>query len=130
MAHGWLRVSHRHLNPDLSEPWRPHHLHEERHPLVPGEAYEVEVELWPTSIVVPAGYTIALSVRGRDYEFAGEPGTSAETITTFKNRFTGVGPFLHNDPADRPPEVFGGTTTLHLGPDRAGRLLVPIIPAG
>jgi predicted acyl esterase len=127
LAHGWLRVSHRQLDPVLSEPWRPYHTHEESVLLVPGEVYEVEVELWPTSIVVPPGHTVGLWVRGRDYEFAGEPDPSA-SITTFKNRFTGVGPFLHDDPVDRPEEIFGGVTTLHLGPDHAAHLLVPIVP--
>ena len=32
------------------------------------------------------------------------------------------------DQADRPPDVFGGTTTLHFGPDRQPYLLLPIIP--
>ena len=30
----------------------------------------------------------------------------------------GVGPFTHTDPRDRPPEIFGGTNTLHFGADR------------
>jgi len=25
-----------------------------------------------------------------------------------KNEFTGVGPFLHNDPSDRPAKICGG----------------------
>ena len=43
--------------------------------------------------------------------------------------FTGVGPFQHNDPRDRPPDVFGKTVTLHCGPSRPSHLLLPIIPA-
>ena len=31
----------------------------------------LDIEIWPTSIVVPAGYRIALTVRGKDYEHAG-----------------------------------------------------------
>ena len=30
-------------------------------PLTPGEPVDLDIELWPTSIVVPAGYRIALS---------------------------------------------------------------------
>ena len=78
--------------------------------------------------MIPAGYTMALAVRGNDYEYEGDLGDSAE-IASFKNRFNGCGPFLHNDPDDRPPEVFGGVTTLFLGPGQAGHLLVPIVPA-
>jgi hypothetical protein len=40
----------------------------------------------------------------------------------------GSGGFLHNDPVDRPADVFGGTTTIHFGPDHANHLLLPIIP--
>jgi hypothetical protein len=44
-----------------------------------------------------------------------------------KNEFTGCGPFMHNDPRDRPPGIFGGKVTLHMGPDRAAYLLLPVI---
>ena len=45
-----------------------------------------------------------------------------------KNEFTGCGPFLHNDPRDRPLEIYGGKTTLHLGGGRENFVLLPIIP--
>jgi hypothetical protein len=41
----------------------------------------------------------------------------------------GVGPFLHEDPRDRPPEVFGGVNTLHCDRERAPYVLLPVIPA-
>ncbi len=128
VAQGWLRASHRELDPELSRPFRPYHTHRNRSLLTPGEVYELDVELWPTSVVVPAGYTVALTVRGRDYENdeAGQDGKS--TIASFKNRFTGCGPFLHNDPIDRPSDTFGGATTLHIGPGRAAHVLTPIVP--
>ncbi len=50
-------------------------------------------------------------------------------LSNFKNELKGCGPFLHDDPRDRPKELFGGTTTLHAAPDRAAYLLLPIIPA-
>jgi hypothetical protein len=34
----------------------------------------------------------------------------------------------HNDPDNRPPDVFGGKVTLHAGGPREAYLLVPIIP--
>ena len=67
LAQGWLRASHRKLDPELSQPYRPYHAHDERQPLTPGERVEVQAELWPTSIVVPAGYRLAFTIRGRDY---------------------------------------------------------------
>ena len=127
VAQGWLRASHRALDEEASETWRPVHTHRTRQPLVPGEPVDLDIEIWPTSIVVPAGYVLALAVRGQDYEYEGELAESSE-IASFKNRFTGCGPFLHNDPQDRPADVFGGTTTVHLGPERDGHVLVPIIP--
>jgi hypothetical protein len=36
--------------------------------------------------------------------------------------------FLHDDPDDRPAEVFGGTTTLVSGPQYPSHLLLPVIP--
>ena len=50
-------------------------------------------------------------------------------LSTMKNTFTGVGPFLHDDPDNRPPEVFDNNVTVHLGGDNAGYVLLPIIPA-
>jgi predicted acyl esterase len=126
IAQGWLRASHRKLDPKLSTEYRPYHTHDEAQPLAPGEPVALDVELWPTSIVVPAGYRIALSVRGRDYEWQASTGAR---LSNFKNELRGCGPFLHDDPRDRPPAVFGGRTTLHVGPDRPAYVLVPIIPA-
>ncbi len=91
----------------------------------PGQVYEVDVEVWPTCIVLPKGYRLALSVRGTDYVFPGEPGAGLETLGKV---WTGVGPFTHNDPRDRPPAVFGGDVTLHAGPDRQAHVLLPVIP--
>jgi predicted acyl esterase len=125
IAQGWLRVSHRKLDPDLSTEYRPYHTHDEVQPLVPGEVYEADVEIWPTSIVVPAGYRVALSVLGRDYEYAEATGAR---LSNFKNELRGSGPFLHDDPRDRPAELFAGTTTVHTGGDHPSSLLLPVIP--
>jgi uncharacterized protein len=125
IGQGWLRASHRKLDRTLGTPWRPYHTHDEKQPLTPGEVCELDIEIWPTSIVVPKGYRIGLSVRGRDYVY---PGGSGGRLSNFKNELTGCGPFLHDDPRDRPPELFAGTTTLHAGPGRRPYLLLPIVP--
>jgi predicted acyl esterase len=122
VAQGWLRASHRKLDPVLSTPYRPYHTHDENQPLRPGEAVTLDVELWPTSIVVPSGYRVALTVRGKDYEWQASTGAR---LSNFKNELRGCGPFLHNDPRDRPAALFGGTTTLHL---RDSYVLIPVIP--
>jgi len=64
---GWLRASHRKLDPALSKPYWPYHTHDEKQKLKPGERVELDVEIWPTSIVIPVGYRLAVSIRGRDY---------------------------------------------------------------
>ena len=125
IAQGWLRASHRALDPTLTLPYRPYHTHENEEPLTPGEVYELDVEIWPTCIVVPAGHRIGFTVRGRDYEYPGGPGAG---LGTFAPAFTGVGPFQHNDPRDRPPAVFGRHVTLHCGPGRPSHILLPIVP--
>jgi hypothetical protein len=125
IAQGWLRASHRKLDPKLSRDYRPYHTHDEIQPLTPGEPVPLEVELWPTSIVVPAGHRIALTVRGRDYEWGKSTGAR---LSNFKNELRGCGPFLHNDPRDRPAAVFGGRNTLHAGPERQGYVLLPVVP--
>jgi len=46
-----------------------------------------------------------------------------------KNVFTGVGPFLHDDPDNRPDAIYKNNITLHVGPQKAGYALLPVIPA-
>lgn len=127
VAQGWLRVSHRKLDPALSQPHQPYHSHDAIEPMTPGQVYEVDVEVWPTCIVVPAGHRIALTVRGRDYVY---PGDAAPPENKGAKPFTGVAFFRHDDPRDRPAAVFGGDVTLHAGGGRDPYLLLPVIPAG
>ena len=110
-AMGWLRASHRKLDPQKSRPWRPWHTHDEIRKLVPGEVCELDVEIWPGSMVFPKGYRMVLTLQGRDF------------IVTPPGRL------LHNHPQDRDPETFGGTCTIHTGPDHPSFLLMPLIPA-
>ena len=123
---GWLRASQRKLDPKKSLPYRPWHPHDEAWPLKPGEPVELDIEIWPTSIVVPPGYRLALTVRGKDYEVDGKD-------AAFPNapyRMKGVGPFLHIDPDDRPARIFACGNTLHFASDKAPYLLLPVIPEG
>ncbi|HEY6451574.1 MAG TPA: CocE/NonD family hydrolase [Steroidobacteraceae bacterium] len=126
IANGWLRASHRRLDRKRSTPYRPYHPHDRVEPLTPGKIYRCEVEILPSCIVVPAGWRLALTVRGRDYEYQGE---LDEFGKTFCYATRGTGGMTHNDPGDRPPAVFGGNVTLHAGRGHAAHLLLPIIPA-
>src|SRR4029079_7998825 len=105
IAQGWLRASHRKLDKKLSKPYRPYHTHDEIQLLKKNQPVELDIEIWPTSIVVPAGYRVAISIRGKDYEYGGASGGK---LSNFKNELKGCGPFLHDDPRDRPPAIFNG----------------------
>jgi hypothetical protein len=118
VSQGWLRVSHRKIDPERSRPYKPYHPHDGGQPVTPGEIYDVDVEIWPTSIVVPAGYRLALTIGGQDFE---RPDT--------EGLMKGSGIFLHNDPADRPRNIFGGVNTIHSGGNRSSYLLLPHVPA-
>ena len=125
IAQGWLRASHRKLAHKLSTPWRPFHSHDEKQSLSPGEKVDVDIEIWPTSIVVPKGFQLAVTIRGKDYEY---PHASGQRLSNFKNELRGCGPFLHDDPRDRPPEIFSGDTSIHVDPAQAPYIRLPIIP--
>ncbi len=125
IANGWLRISHRRLDPRKSTPYRPYHPHDRVEPLTPGEIYECDVEIVTSCIVVPAGWRVALTVRGKDYEYEGE-------LSEFGKKFhygtRGTGGMTHADPDNRPKDVFGGKVTLYVGGGRESWLLLPIIP--
>jgi hypothetical protein len=116
---------HRKQDPALTRPYRPYHSHDEIWPLKPGEPVDLDVEIWPTSIVIPAGYRIGLTVRGKDYEWGG-PGVP---VGNYPKPWSGCGPFIHDDPRDRPADIFGGKTTLHFDTDNGSFVLLSIIPA-
>ncbi|MBI3078881.1 MAG: peptidase S15, partial [Deltaproteobacteria bacterium] len=124
IAQGWLRASHRKLDPKLSTECRPYHAHDEIQPLTPGEVYEVAVEIWPTCIVIPPGYSLTLTVQGRDFEREAPTGTLG-----YWGAFRGSGPFVHTHPWDRRPELYGGQVTLYGGGARGSYLLLPVIPS-
>ncbi|HZU06908.1 MAG TPA: CocE/NonD family hydrolase [Chloroflexota bacterium] len=66
ITRGWLRASHRALDPARSTPYRPFHSHTERQPLVPGQVYEFAIEVWPTSWVFKRGHRIRLEIAPGD----------------------------------------------------------------
>jgi len=104
MAIGWLRASHRELDPERSEPYRPWHPHRSSQPLKPGEPTLLEIEIWPTSITLAPGERLRLELVCDDDDLA---------------------PLVHNHPADRRP---ADAITIHFGAAHASHLLVPVIP--
>jgi len=115
VSQGWLRVSQRKLDPARTTEWRPYHTHDEVQKLTPGEIYAVDVEIWPTSLALPKGYRLALTVQGQDFA---RPGMSRDTDT---------GWFTHDDARDRPPSSFSGTHTIHAGGKYDSFLQLPVI---
>jgi len=112
VARGWLRASHRRLDPERSRPYRPYRLHDRIEKLEPGKPYALDVEVWPTSIVFPPGYRLMLTVQGRDFEALNQPGR-----------------LLHASDIDRPRAEFDSLCTLWSGPGHESYLLLPEIPA-
>jgi len=104
-AYGWLRVSHRKLDPLRSLPYRPFHTHDEIQKVKFGEVVPVEIEILPTSIVLEPGHRLVLEVGARDDQ---------------RHIFT------HTDARDR---IQTGTNTIHTGSAYDSHLLLPIIPA-
>ncbi|KIW39760.1 uncharacterized protein PV06_08345 [Exophiala oligosperma] len=113
IAKGWLRVSLRKINPDhpLHRPWLPYRdcSSESVQPVTVDEVYPVDVEVWPTNVVVDAGARLVLEV------------SSCDTA--------GAGIWGHTDPVDRPADVLRGINRIHFGPDHLNYVTLPIIPA-
>lgn len=93
---GWLRISHRSIDEARSTSDRPFYLHQEELSLgAPGTLIHVVVELLPTSVLLPAGSRIALTIQGHGND------QSLALIT-------------HPDDGERSSAAFAGKTTLHL----------------
>ena len=58
---------------ERSTPYRPYHPHSEQQPLVPGEVYELAIEVWPTSWTFKRGHRIRLEVAPGDSPVLGAP---------------------------------------------------------
>jgi putative CocE/NonD family hydrolase len=105
VAKGWLRASHRKLDPKKSLPYRPYHAHDEREWLTPGEPVECHIEIWPTCMVFKKGHRIRLDVQSRD-------GVGASVYRHYHADYN-----------------IGAENTVHAGGDKAAYLVLPVIPA-
>ena len=110
VAMGWLRASHRRLDPIKSKPYQPYHVHDSIELLEPLQIYPFEIEILPSSLIFPKGYSLALTISGND--FIVQP----------------PGRILHNDPNDRTSERFDGQITIFSGNEFPSQLLMPVIP--
>ncbi|MEE6165440.1 MULTISPECIES: CocE/NonD family hydrolase [unclassified Mycolicibacterium] len=124
LAQGWLRMSHRAKDEQRSLPYRPWHKHTCSAPLTPGVSYEADVEIWPLSVVAPAGHRIGLSVRGRDYTH-NLPG---EREVVYGRELLGSGAYWHELIGERDQPKYSGRTTLNGTQGRQPYVLLPVIP--
>ncbi len=107
VALGWLRVSHRELDPERSVPLRPWHRHTREERLSPGEVVAVDIEIWPSGTRFLGGEQLRLVIQGRDvYEYP--PGIVKMAHSTTRNR---------------------GTHVIHAGGRYDSHLLIPVAPA-
>lgn len=85
LCKGWLRVSMRKVNKEhrRHRSYLPHrdYYSTDALPVIPGEVYGVDVEVWPTNVVVEKGGRIVFEVSSGDTQ--------------------GCGIFQHNSPTDR-----------------------------
>lgn len=101
---GWLRASHRKLDPEQSLPYRPFHAHNERLWLTPGEIVECDIEVWPTSMVFKKGHKLRVDVQPRD-------GSGSAPYTHYHGDYNA-----------------GAANTIYAGGDKASYLLAAVIP--
>ena len=62
LTRGWLRGTHREVDPTRSKPWEPFHPHTKSEPLIPGKTYEFNIPIVPTGNLFKAGSIIKLKI--------------------------------------------------------------------
>jgi len=62
LTRGWLRGTHRKVDPEKSKPWAPFLPHTESEPLTPGKIYEFNIPVVPTGNLFRAGSRIKLKI--------------------------------------------------------------------
>lgn len=101
---GWLRASHRELDPARSLPHRPFHPHRRAEALVPNEPYELRIEIWPMCNVFRPGHRLRLEIASCDDQ---------------------------SDTSDAHQAVLlPATNTVLEGRSHPSRLIVPTVPSG
>ncbi|KAM0241488.1 hypothetical protein ACHAP5_007527 [Fusarium lateritium] len=109
---GWQRVSLRKVDTSnaLHQQYLPYrnYFSTDIQPVEENQKYEVDVEVWPTNVVLESGETLVLEIAGHDTQ--------------------GVGKFSHEHPNDRDPMVFDGTNAITIGGE-ASWLSLPVVPS-
>lgn len=109
VANGWLRVSHRELDPDKSPRYQPVQKHKRLLKLSKGEIVPVEIEILPSSILLKDGESLVLVIKGSEIV--------TEDSSTYASKRYG-----HKETVNK------GTHSIYIGGEYDSHLLVPVIP--
>jgi predicted acyl esterase len=114
VTRGWLKASHRALDPKRSKPWKPWHplTRAARKPVVPGETVEYAIEIMATANLFRRGHRICLEITSLDLPTGVAGATNAEYV---------------------PYHICSSRTVLHKvyhDVKRPSHLLLPVIPTG
>jgi len=66
LCKGWLRASHRKIDPARSTLAQPYHPHDAIEPLQPGTVYEFPIEIWPVCNVFKPGHRLRIEIANAD----------------------------------------------------------------
>jgi predicted acyl esterase len=66
VSKGWLRASHRALDPKHSDGHEPYHSHVKPEPIVPGQAYKLEIGIEPMAYQFKKGSRIRVEIANGD----------------------------------------------------------------
>lgn len=66
LSRGWLRGSHREIDPTRSKPWEPYYTHKRSSPLKPGEVYEFRIPIRPTAVLFRPGTRMGIRISCSD----------------------------------------------------------------
>jgi hypothetical protein len=66
ITRGWLRASHRALDPARSTEMVPYHSHSDPQPLTPNEVYKFEISLEPMAYLIKQGHRLRLEIVNGD----------------------------------------------------------------
>ena len=84
-ARGFLRVSHREMDPERSVPGQPWHTHRTEQLLSAGDIVPIDIEFWPMGCIWRSGETIRVLVAGHPLLHVGNPVTG-ESLGSARNK--------------------------------------------
>lgn len=73
LTRGFLKASHREIDEEKSEPWRPFHPHLESVPVEPNVMTRYDIEMSPVATVIQKGHRLRLAVSSLDHIYDPAP---------------------------------------------------------